>query len=333
VRVQCLHGALSGESPAPAERIDAWIADLCAATLFELALCRRLPDDGVRIDRPIARLTSVAHRLSLAFDPPPRAIRFAPGRLDLETPRGSAEVPLRGEPPPGATASRPFHAIDDGAVLALVDSNPLALIEAHPEKHGNAVDLGGHPVEEWVSTLRGAIDLVARYLPGIRQEMRLLLQEVVPVGYDPERHLSASYREAVGLVYLSLHPNLLTMTEALIHEFQHNKLNMLWTLAPLLENAFSPLFRSPVRPDPRPLHGVLLAVHAFQPVARLYEEMDRAGDPRLRSPDVRRRYAQVIAQNREACEVLLPSSQATDAGRALLEEIARWDAHYASIRV
>ena len=41
----------------------------------------------------------------------------------------------------------------------------------------------------------------------------------VPVGWDEQRHLSASYQEAIGTVYLSLHPNPLTLAEALIHEF------------------------------------------------------------------------------------------------------------------
>src|SRR6185436_4142373 len=103
--------------------------------------------------------------------------------------------------------------------------------------------------------------------------------------YDDHKHLSASYQEAIGTIYLTLHPNLMTMAEAVIHEFSHNKLNALFELDELLENAYWPLYTSPVRPDPRPLHGVVLAVHAFQPVARLYERMTDAGHPRARSPD------------------------------------------------
>ena len=42
--------------------------------------------------------------------------------------------------------------------------------------------------------------------------MDLFLHQVVPVGWDPERHLSASYQEAIGTIYLSLHPSPMTMT-------------------------------------------------------------------------------------------------------------------------
>src|SRR6185503_20664745 len=91
--------------------------------------------------------------------------------------------------------------------------------------------------------------------------------------------LSASYQEAIGTIYMTLHPSLMTMTEALIHEFSHNKINALFEIDDVLENAWSPLYASPVRPDPRPLHGVLLAVHAFLPVARLYEALIQAREP------------------------------------------------------
>ena len=100
-----------------------------------------------------------------------------------------------------------------------------------------------------------------------------MLHEIIPVGYDAVRHLSASYREAVGTVYLTLHPSVMIMTEAVIHEFQHNKFNVSAYSADYLSNAFHPLYKSPVRPDPRPLWGILLAVHAFLPVAELYRRM------------------------------------------------------------
>ncbi len=158
--------------------------------------------------------------------------------------------------------------------------------------------------------------------------MRLFVRQVVPVGYDAERHLSASYQEAIGTLYLTLHPQLMTMTEALIHEFSHNKLGALLELDPLLENAFHPLYKSPVRPDPRPLHGVLLAVHAFQPVARLYERMIEADHPRARSADFRRRYQQILATNREGAETVLTHGVPTEVGAAVLDEIRRWDDHY-----
>ncbi|MBK8696875.1 MAG: hypothetical protein IPN17_32580 [Deltaproteobacteria bacterium] len=170
--------------------------------------------------------------------------------------------------------------------------------------------------------------LVARRQPALRAEMDLFVHQIVPVGYHDQRHLSASYQESIGTIYMTLHPNLMTMTEALIHEFSHNKINALFELDPVLDNAFWPLYASPVRPDPRPLHGVVLAVHAFQPIARLYEAMTAAGEPVSKSPDFQRRFAQIRKVNRDGAEVVLGHGVPTAVGRGLLDEMRRWDEHF-----
>ena len=51
-----------------------------------------------------------------------------------------------------------------------------------------------------------------------------------PGGWHEQRHLSASYQEILGTVYLSLHPSSMTLSEALIHELSHNKLNALFEI-------------------------------------------------------------------------------------------------------
>jgi HEXXH motif-containing protein len=225
-----------------------------------------------------------------------------------------------------APAEPLFHVVDGDVVLALADNNPLAMLDAHPDKRGNAIDLGGRPVREWVDALRQAFALVDAYLPELRDEMRLYVQAIVPVGFFADRHLSASYREAIGTLYLSLHPSPRTMVEALVHEFQHNKLNALLELDDVLENAHEPLYRSPVRPDARPLHGVLLAVHAFVPVAVLYERLIASGDARARaygiaSLEARRR--EVVRINGEGAEVLRAHARPTAVGRGVLDELLR----------
>ncbi|MBI3287972.1 MAG: hypothetical protein HYZ74_00455, partial [Elusimicrobia bacterium] len=161
-----------------------------------------------------------------------------------------AYVPLRGD-----------------ILLALADNNPIAQTETHPDKNGNVFDLGGHSEDDWRMTLTTALDWIAEHSPDLFAEMGAMLRQLVPIGYEAQRHLSASYREAIGTIYLTLHPNVLIITEAIVHEFQHNKLNVGTYTGPMLHNAFSPLYPSPVRPDPRPLFGVLMAVHAFLPVA------------------------------------------------------------------
>lgn len=327
VLVRCLSVELA--RPGSIEKADFLAAELVETSLLELAMMGVL-EHTVVVDRPITKLTSLARGVSVHFDPAALGARFDAGRVELPLADGTSFIidpdrPL--DDSPSVRVLHPFPPVFASAKLALIDNNPLAFVEAHPDKDGNAIDLGNRPLEEWVSPLGQAFELVERYLPALADEMRLMLHQIVPVGFHEERHLSASYAEAIGTVYMSLHPNLLTMTEALIHEFQHNKLNTLLYFDPVLQNLESELYASPVRPDPRPLRGVLLAVHAFQPVARLYEAMIEADDP-LATPDARGRFRAIVSQNREGCDVLLPNARPTEIGHGLLEEIARIDEHF-----
>jgi HEXXH motif-containing protein len=158
-------------------------------------------------------------------------------------------------------------------------------------------------------------------MPGELAEMRMMLHEVIPVGYDTARHLSASYREAIGTIYLTLHPNVMVMTEAIVHEFQHNKFNVASASIDCLSNAFHPHYKSPVRPDPRPLWGILLAVHAFLPVAELYRRMRDAGHPWAAQPDFDRRMSELDLKNHEGMEMLRAHGRFTAAGRAMFGEL------------
>jgi HEXXH motif-containing protein len=322
--IRCLYAELYGAGDV--DKLDGWLAELTALTLLELARAGELPESGIRAEHSPRRLLSIGGNFVLPLEPGAR-VGFLPGRLVIEQGTERREIDLATEP-----AAKPYLPIAGGLCLALADNNPLAAEEAHPEKSGNALDLGGRSPEEWTAALAGALALVDEQLPELGAEIRLVMQTLVPVGYDPERHLSASYAEAIGTAYLSLHPDRMTMAEALIHEFSHNKLNALAALEELVENAFSPLYRSPVRPDPRPLHGILLAVHAFVPVARLYERMLESGHPLAGSPGFERRLREIADGNHEGTSTLLAHAKPTGVGRGLLEELERWDEHFARWR-
>jgi HEXXH motif-containing protein len=305
--------------------------EMTAQLAFELAIAGVL-DGPVSLRHVPARLLSIPERLSLTMAPGATALAFENGSATVERGGTSTRVDLAApSSAPGIEVERPYHPISGDIVLALTDNNPLALVEAHPDKSGNAVDLGGRPVGEWVAALSTALARIERHLPEIRGEMDLFVSQIVPVGWDPERHLSASYQETIGTIYLSLHPSSMTLSEALVHELSHNKLNALFEIDDVLDNAWEPLYASPVRPDPRPLHGVLLAVHAFLPVARLYERMIASGDAEAvgaQHDAFRARFADVRRINAEGAELLLREGRPTPLGRELFAEIRRWHEHY-----
>ena len=295
------------------------LTSVASELLFELALSDALTQEAkVRVFP--TELISLNHRR--VFTPPAgaRSLTFASGRIRVDEGEWITRTRL--------TPAPELAVIEDDLLLATVDDNPLRMDEAHPDKGGNPIDLGGREASEWLSELRADLAVIERHMPTLRDEMRVLLSQIVPVGYDAEKHLSASYQEALGTIYMTLHPQRMTMVEALVHEFSHNKVNALFELDPLLINAFSPLYTSPVRPDPRPLHGVLLAVHAFLPIARLYERMLEADDELSRAPAFKERFAQIRATNRRGADVLLEHAQPTDVGQGVIDEIRRWDDYY-----
>ncbi len=305
----------------------ALISELLATIVVELGALGALRGT-VRLERAPRQVVSMIGQFALEL-PAGRGL-LVDGEAIEVTGGPNARISFA-EPPTTAgdvVVKRPFHTVDGSILLALEDNNPLSLVEAHPKKSGNRIDLGGRSPSDWCDSLRDALARIGRYLPDLRAEHDLYVQQFVPVGFDAEAHLSASYREAIGTIYLTLHPQPMTMTEAVIHEFSHNKLNALFEIDDVLSNAYAPLFKSPVRPDPRPLHGILLAVHAFIPVARLYEAMIAADDPLSHHPSFKGRFAKIVAGNHEGMEVLLAHAEPTPAGRALLDELARWDEHF-----
>lgn len=314
--------------------------ELLALVYFELARVGAL-NAPLRQQCPPHRIVSIAGRLVITMPEAPTSITYAPGNVTITLNTSSVDLDLAkyaekqagfSELLDGVRIEKPYHLIEKNIVLALADNNPLSMFEAHPNKQGNAIDLGGKTVDAWTTVLRDGLQLIETTLPDLRREMDAYVQQIVPVGFDEQKHLSASYQEAIGTIYMSLHPSLMTMTEALIHEFSHNKINAAFELDAILENAFSPLYTSPIRPDPRPLHGVLLAVHAFLPVARLYERMIETGHPLAQNAAFRERFEQIKQINAEGAEVLLTHGRPTKMGKLLLEEIQRWDAYYRGIK-
>lgn len=309
--------------------LDRWTRELCLLLLLEFAAAGVLPDTGVSVSaRRWPALRHVGLNLLVVPDASVGRIDFLPRRLVFHAPPSETTLDLASPGEGPWRMGRPYHRIVDGIHLALSDNNPLSHFEAHPDKTGNTLDLGDKSLDDWLGSLRRCFELVDEHLPLIGEEMRLVLKLIVPVGWHAEKHLSASYQEAIGTIYMTLHPNEMTMVEALVHEYQHNKLNAALHMGQVLDNAFWPLVTSPVRPDPRPLHGVVLAVHAFQAVATLYEKMNDAGHAHAAHPAWQQRFRDIIRMNRAGAATVLEHAKATATGAAYLTEMKQLDAHF-----
>ena len=300
------------------------VAGSMMRSLFASLACRGVAlDEALLWDLPFERL-NLHGRGEMALDPPGKsllvdatgmALELADGRrIDLIS-RGSvteSELPIVAREIPVGPANLGLH-------LSLYDSNPLSLEEAHPDKDGNAISLGGRDQDEWIEALEGALELIRVALPEWYSELVDTTVRIVPVGYEPEMHLSASYREAPGIVYMTLHPDPLTLAEALVHETQHGKLNLLTWVDPVLHNAYTEWTESPVRPDLRPIMGVLLAVHAFVPVAALHARLAAAGHPIAGTHRFGERRSEVMAGNAGGLAIVNEAAKPTKLGARVIE--------------
>lgn len=172
---------------------DAVFVELVAQLAFELALAGALAAP-VRLTRFPARLLSIPARLALSIAGDARTLTFESGALTVDTTRVDLTAPVSIGPAPLSRHPR------RGIALAEVDNNPItALFEAHPDKEGNALDLGGHPASAWTAAL--AESLKPDRAPPARSVLQLVVSQIVPVGFHAERRLSASYPAVAGTVH------------------------------------------------------------------------------------------------------------------------------------
>ena len=293
------------------------------ALLAALARARGTLEESVLWDVPVTELPDPERTRLLRFSPPARGVLADPSGLEVRLADGT-RLPLSRVEHGAVPSFIPLRG--HRAHLALHDANPLSMFEEHPDKEGNALSLGGRDSSEWTRALEDALALVGLALPHLHAELELTLERIVPVGYEPEKHLSASYREAPGLVYLTLHPSTLTMAEAIVHETQHGKLNVLSWFDAVLVNGRTEWTASPVRPDLRPLMGVLLAAHAFVPVAALHARLAELDHPIARTPEFARRRAEVLESNARGLATVHEKGDPTPLGRELIAALDALDA-------
>lgn len=104
-------------------------------------------------------------------------------------------------------------------------------------------------------------------------EVTSVIKKIIPLGTAKETHNSASYKECIWHLYLwyeitSNEPEVLNM-DAIIHEYSHNKLNLILHFDSVILNPYEEKYYSAIRPDARPISGVFLGYHAFAPVMYL----------------------------------------------------------------
>ena len=340
--VSTLVRVLRSQSAAEVAGVTPLGTELLALVAFDLAW-RGALSTPVTLRRLPRRLVSLAARVALDFPAGTSAATFENGKITWSTsrvaPSLSVQLAAVDAGAEHAWISRPYRDLRGGIVLALADNNPLSSIEAHPDKEDaqHTVDLGGHPEEEWIASITRRPRFAHREVPARHGRGHRRRPAADRCFHPAHRRRGSTLSSLVpagrhrDVIYLSrLHPPGAAADvprKAIIHEVSHNKLNALFDLDPIIENGRGELYTSPIRPDPRPIHGVLLAVHAFVPVACMYERMSAAlGDPEARR--FAERYAAVVRSNHAGTSVLEAHARPTRIGKGLLDEISEWARHF-----
>ena len=117
----------------------------------------------------------------------------------------------------------------------------------------------------FASVLSSAMGLIERFDAPLHQEISDFLRIIVPLDNPGGMgSVSSSYRDLRGAFCLSHTEDVLLQAETIVHEFCHQKLNLLFAVDPLLlPGQGGEIVYSPLRPDPRRLGGMLLGAHAF----------------------------------------------------------------------
>lgn len=155
--------------------------------------------------------------------------------------------------------------------LTLEDLNPYNTFEAHPDRQKSGWNLWFWEKTEknWFDVYEKTFELLKKVDSDFFWEVNYLINKIVPLWTARETHNSASYKECIWHLYLgyeitSESPEVLNL-DAIIHEFSHNKLNLILHFDKVILNPYEEKYYSAIRPDARPISGVFLGYHAFAP--------------------------------------------------------------------
>ncbi|PCI31634.1 MAG: hypothetical protein COB53_12955 [Elusimicrobia bacterium] len=122
----------------------------------------------------------------------------------------------------------------------------------------------------FAETLSAAMQHVGEVDQPLYDEISDYLRLIIPLDNPSGMgSVSSSYKDLRGALCLSHSDDLLLQAETIVHEFCHQKMNLLFAVDPLIKpGQAGEVVYSPLRPDPRRLHGMLLGAHAFVNVTR-----------------------------------------------------------------
>ncbi|MCX5065309.1 HEXXH motif-containing putative peptide modification protein [Micromonospora lupini] len=155
------------------------------------------------------------------------------------------------------------------------------------------------------------------HLPAHADALAGLLRTLVPLRPPPSGNpVSATSRDALGAIALSVPADARTLALLLVHELQHTKLGALLDLVPLHRAGGPARYRAPWRLDPRPVGALLQGAYAHLGVAEVWRCRRHEGTAAAFE------YAYWREQTIRAVRQLADAAELTAAGRAFVADMA-----------
>lgn len=176
-------------------------------------------------------------------------------------------------------------------------------------------------IVKWQSVLEESMAWIAQANAKLYEEIVNWTTAFVPVvSKSVEVHLSATFHQSPSIMALSWTPDSTVMSEAIVHEYHHQKLNALMDVTDLMAGAYGEaIYYSPWRPDPRPLSGIYHGAFVFQAVLEYWHDFFRQGVLTYDTERVQQRMHLVSYQTAAALGTLLTEAELTDIGKSLVE--------------
>lgn len=209
--------------------------------------------------------------------------------------------------------------------IANFDINTLDEDLRLPGKHDFEFDspLRDSDLIRWQSPLEEGCNWICVSDSRLASEIETAIKAILPVrSKKPDVHVSATFKETPGVMALSWTPDTPVLTEALVHEYHHGKLNTLFAIDPLVTGPTKePIFYSPWRTDARPLVGLLHGAFAFHAVLDFWIKFLNKGIPLLHEKRLNHRLCLLSHQTKEAVETLTSEGTFTKVGMILIESL------------
>lgn len=178
----------------------------------------------------------------------------------------------------------------------------------------------------WQIELGKSLSLIEQINILLYSEIRDIISVAIPVISNRDGvHLSSSFAAIMGSFYLSYTKDPVVLSEAIVHEYHHNKLNLIFMLDEIVLNkSDGNIFYSPWRRDLRPITGLLHGCFAFYGVVSYWYrciEAEYTVSPVDRSKIVNR-VKVLINQLQSVVDILRKNGVFTAGGHIFMETLA-----------